>query len=97
MYNREKRKESKEGLSDGLLWFNPDPGSRRRSGQLEVFRFYSWSDLGIRLEKKKKKHEQRAGETVGRNNEAGADPFLQASNLVADIMENSYPTCTHKP
>lgn len=25
------------------------------------------------------------------NNEAGADPFLQASNLVADIMQNGYP------
>lgn len=25
------------------------------------------------------------------NNEAGVDPFLQASNLVADIMQNGYP------
>lgn len=25
------------------------------------------------------------------NDEAGADPFLQASNLVADIMQNCYP------
>lgn len=25
------------------------------------------------------------------NDEAGADPFLQASNLVADIMRNCYP------
>lgn len=47
--------------------------------------------MGIREAGKKKKHEQRAGETVRRNDEAGSDPFLQASNLVADIMENGYP------
>lgn len=85
------RKEGKEGVSDGLGWFNPDPGSRRRSGQPEVFRFYSGSDLGIREAGKKKKHEHGAGETVRGNDEAGADPFLQASNLVADIMQNGYP------
>lgn len=93
-FNREKgeRKEGKEGASDGLGWFNPDPGSRRRSGQPEVFRFYSGSDLGIReAGKKKKKHEHRAGETVRGSDDAGADPFLQASNLVADIMQNGYP------
>lgn len=77
-------------MSDGLLWFNPDPGSRRRSGQPEVLRFYSGSNLGIR-EAGKKKHEQRAGETVRRYVEAGTDPFLQASNLVADITENGNP------
>lgn len=46
--------------------------------------------MGIR-EAGKKKHEQRARETVRGNDEAGADPFLQASNLVADIMQNCYP------
>lgn len=58
-----------------------------------MFRFYSGRDLGIRKagEQKKKKHERRAGETVRGNDEAGADPFLQASNLAADIMQNSYP------
>ena len=94
---KEERKEGKEGVSDGLGWFNPDPGSRGRSGQPEVFRFYSGRDLGIRKagekekKKKKKKHEHRAGETGRGNDEAGADPFLQASNLVADIMQNGLP------
>lgn len=59
-----------------------------------MFRFYSGSDLGIREAGKKKKHEQRAEETVRRNDKAGADPFLQASNLVADIIEKRLPTRT---
>lgn len=39
--------------------FNPDPGRRRRSGQPEVFHFYSGSGLGIRERRKKKKHEEK--------------------------------------
>lgn len=50
-----ERKEGKEGVSDGLGWFNPDPGSRGRSGQPEVFRFYSGRDLGIRKAGEKEK------------------------------------------
>lgn len=97
-----KRKRSRRGtreVSDGLHWFNPDPGSRGRSGQPEVFRFYSGSDLGIKEagKKKKKKHEKRAGETARGNDEAGSDPFLQASNLVADIMQNGYPQAHTNP
>lgn len=85
-------KEWKEAAARGLGWFNPDPDNRRRSGQPEVFRFYSGRDLGIRKAgEQKKKHERRAGETVRGNDEAGTDPFLQASNLAADIMQNSYP------
>ena len=84
---REKARRGKREESDGLRRCNPDPGSRRRSGQPEVFRFYSGSDLGIKEAGKKEKNtEQRAGETARGNDEAGADPFLQASNLVADII-----------
>lgn len=50
--------------------------------------FLFWERLG---NKRKKTHEQRAGETARGNDEAGADPFLQASNLAADIMQRGYP------
>uniref|UniRef100_A0A8D3C7N2 Ephrin B3 n=1 Tax=Scophthalmus maximus TaxID=52904 RepID=A0A8D3C7N2_SCOMX len=69
-----------------------DPGSRSSSGQPEVFHFLFWEQLGNKRGwETKKLHEQRAGETVRRYDKAAADPFLQASNPVADIMEDGCP------
>lgn len=59
--------------------------------------FLFWERLGNKRGWEKKKHEQRAEETVRRNDKAGADPFLQASNLVADIIEKRLPTRTREP
>lgn len=39
----------------------------------------------------KKIHERGAGETLRGNEEAGADPFLQASDVAADVTQNGYP------
>lgn len=61
-----------------------------------MFRFYSGLHLGIKkagrnIKGGKKIHERGAGETLRGNEEAGADPFLQASDVAADVTQNGYP------